>query len=54
MINRNKVIITGAAGFVGSNFVDYLLKKNFKVIGIDNLKTGKKKILKKCPSKQKF
>lgn len=54
MINRNKVIITGAAGFVGSNFVDYLLKKNFKVIGIDNFKTGKKEFLKNALQNKNF
>jgi len=41
---RNKFkkyfLVTGCAGFIGSNLVDFLLKKNFKVIGIDNLSTG--------------
>ena len=33
-----KVLITGAAGFIGFNFSNFLLKKtNIKVIGIDNL-----------------
>jgi len=29
-------LVTGAAGFIGSNLVDYLLAKNAHVIGIDN------------------
>jgi UDP-glucose 4-epimerase len=34
------VLVTGAAGFVGSNLVDYLLSLDHKVTGIDNLSTG--------------
>jgi len=34
-------ILTGAAGFIGSNLVDRLLEDGNKVIGIDNLSTGK-------------
>lgn len=37
----NKVLITGVAGFIGSNLLDYLLKKtNWKIVGVDNLSTG--------------
>jgi dTDP-glucose 4,6-dehydratase len=35
-----RVLVTGAAGFIGSHLCDHLLKKNFKVIGLDNLLTG--------------
>tara|TARA_B100000686_G_scaffold351625_1_gene450927 strand:- start:2665 stop:3657 length:993 start_codon:yes stop_codon:yes gene_type:complete len=35
-------LITGCAGFIGSHMVDYILKKGHKVIGIDNLTSGKK------------
>lgn len=30
-----KALVTGCAGFIGSNLTDYLLKKDFEVIGID-------------------
>ena len=36
-----KILIAGAAGFIGSNLCDFFLKKNFFVIGIDNLSTGR-------------
>ena len=35
-------LVTGAAGFIGSNLVETLLKLNQKVIGFDNFATGKK------------
>ena len=34
------VLITGAAGFLGSHLCDYVLKRDWHVIGIDNLLTG--------------
>ena len=35
-----KIVITGAAGFIGSNLVDKLLNEGYFVFGIDNLITG--------------
>ena len=33
---KNIIIITGSCGLVGSEAVNFFLKKNFFVIGIDN------------------
>lgn len=38
-----KILITGGAGFIGSNLTEFHLKKNDEVIVIDNLITGSKK-----------
>ena len=32
-----KILITGSCGFIGFNLSEFLLNKNFKVVGIDNL-----------------
>tara|TARA_B100002019_G_scaffold86192_1_gene74676 strand:- start:46 stop:954 length:909 start_codon:yes stop_codon:yes gene_type:complete len=37
-----KYIVTGGAGFIGSNLVDSLINEGHEVIVIDNLSTGKK------------
>ena len=49
-----KIVITGAAGFIGSNLVDRLINKGFFVYGIDNLITGSKKNLTHLQSNQNF
>ena len=40
-----RYIVTGCAGFVGSNLVDRLLLAGHSVIGIDNFSTGQRKFL---------
>ena len=39
-MNRKRVLITGAAGFLGSHLCDRFIKEGFHVIGMDNLITG--------------
>lgn len=43
MENAAKVLITGGAGFIGSNLCDYFLAKNYKVVCLDNFSTGHRK-----------
>jgi UDP-glucose 4-epimerase len=40
-----RIAITGAAGFVGSNLVDSFLKRGVVVLGIDNFSTGRNQFL---------
>lgn len=40
LLNKN-VLVTGGAGFIGSNIIEKLLKQNNKIVCLDNLSTGK-------------
>src|ERR1700710_2648835 len=40
MADRKRILITGAAGFLGSHLCDRFIKEDFHVIGMDNLITG--------------
>lgn len=40
-MEKLKILITGGAGFIGSNIADYWAKQNAEVIVLDNLRTGK-------------
>jgi dTDP-glucose 4,6-dehydratase len=51
---KKTVLITGAAGFLGSHLCDYFLSKNYKVIGIDNFITGTPKNLSHLRSNSDF
>ena len=39
-MSKKRVLITGAAGFLGSHLCDRFIKEGFAVIGMDNLITG--------------
>ena len=42
-LTNNKLLVTGGAGFIGSNLVEYFLKNNNEIVCLDNLSTGHKK-----------
>ena len=46
--------VTGAAGFIGSNLVDRLLKEEAEVVGWDNLSTGQEEFLRDARTSKKF
>ena len=41
-ITKSKILITGGAGFIGSNLCDYFIKKNNHIVCLDNFSTGKR------------
>ena len=48
------IIVTGCAGFIGSNLVDRLLSLGYYVIGIDNFSTGQRRFLDNAFSSPQF
>src|SRR4030042_683085 len=43
---KGNVLVSGAAGFIGSHLCERLLKDGHRVIGLDNFITGRKENLK--------
>lgn len=39
-MNKKRILITGAAGFIGSHLSDRFIAEGFEVVGMDNLITG--------------
>ena len=44
-ISNKKILVTGGAGFIGSNLCEELLKRNNTVVCLDNFATGRKENL---------
>ena len=43
-MKKNIIVVTGGAGFVGSNLIEKILKlKKYKVISLDNYSSGNKR-----------
>lgn len=53
-MSKEKVLITGAAGFIGSHLCDRMLAEGFQVIGMDNLLTGDLKNIEHLFPRQDF
>jgi UDP-glucose 4-epimerase len=49
-----RVVVTGAAGFIGSTLVDSLLQQGIEVLGIDNFSTGRIEFLSDALKDPKF
>jgi len=49
-----KVFVTGAAGFIGSNLVDRLLRDGKSVVGWDNFSTGQRQFLSAARANPRF
>ena len=48
------ILVTGAAGFIGSHTVDRLLEDGHQVVGLDNLRTGRKENLRQAGRSPRF
>jgi len=53
-LKRKKILVTGGAGFIGSNLIKNLLRDGHKIIVIDNLTTGSSDNLKTVRKEIKF
>jgi UDP-N-acetylglucosamine/UDP-N-acetylgalactosamine 4-epimerase len=49
-----KILITGGAGFIGSNLCEYFLKKGCQVVCFDNLATGHRKNIEHLTAHENF
>lgn len=54
MTERKRILITGAAGFLGSHLCDRFVKDDYHVIGMDNLITGRLKNIEHLFGKENF
>ena len=53
-IKEKRILVTGAAGFIGSNLADSLLEKGAEVIGMDNLFNGRIENLEEAFKNKRF
>ncbi len=53
-VENSRILITGGAGFIGSNLVEVLLKQNNEIVVLDNFATGKRENLAPFASDTRF
>ncbi len=53
-MKNERVVVTGASGFIGGNLCGELLKRGYKVIGMDNLSQGAAANIKEFKSNKNF
>ena len=53
-LSKKKILVTGGAGFIGSNLCEELLRKENQVICLDNFATGKRENLLECIKNENF
>lgn len=53
-MSTKRILITGAAGFLGSHLCDRFMKEGYKVVGMDNLITGSLKNIEHLFKEERF
>ena len=53
-LSNKKILVTGGAGFIGSNLCEALLEKGNKVVCLDNFATGKRENIKEFLNDSNF
>lgn len=53
-MKEKKILITGVAGFIGSNLAEAFVDKGYRVIGLDNFSTGKQENIANLKDKPEF
>ena len=48
-VENSRILVTGGAGFIGSNLVETLLAQNNEVVVLDNFMTGRREIWFRSP-----